>query len=111
LRPTEEYAKKLGSWAKDTDADKELRAKIGFAAHDKKESCSPQYVTVGWTDCGCGAGFEPGIVLDPFMGAGTTALVARKSGRDYIGIELNQEYKEMAENRIKKETEKMALFA
>ncbi|MDR1056469.1 MAG: site-specific DNA-methyltransferase [Prevotellaceae bacterium] len=44
---------------------------------------------------------EDGIVLDPFMGAGTTAVVAKKLNRNFIGIELNQEYCEMAEQRLK----------
>lgn len=43
---------------------------------------------------------KDGIVLDPFMGAGTTAVVAKKLGRDYIGIELNPEYIKIAEKRI-----------
>ena len=43
---------------------------------------------------------EGGIVLDPFLGAGTTALVALKAGRDFVGIELNAEYVAMAEKRI-----------
>lgn len=43
---------------------------------------------------------EGGVVLDPFMGSGTTALVARGIGRDYIGIELNPEYKAIAERRL-----------
>jgi len=47
---------------------------------------------------GCPKG---GIVLDPFMGSGTTGLVARKLGRNYIGIELNKEYIELAEKRLK----------
>lgn len=42
------------------------------------------------------------IVLDPFMGSGTTALSAINLGRDYIGIDLSPEYCEMAEERIKK---------
>ena len=46
---------------------------------------------------GCPQG---GVVLDPFMGAGTTALVALKAGRQFIGIELNSEYVKMAEARI-----------
>jgi site-specific DNA-methyltransferase (adenine-specific) len=58
--------------------------------------------TKGWTDCKCEDKnkYEPGIVLDPFMGAGTTAVVAKKLGRNYIGIELKHEYIEMAQNRI-----------
>ena len=46
---------------------------------------------------------DGGIVLDPFMGAGTTALVARKLGRNYVGIELNPQYVKIAEDRLKKQ--------
>lgn len=38
--------------------------------------------------------------MDIFMGSGTTAVVARKLNRNYIGIELNHEYIKIAENRI-----------
>lgn len=45
-----------------------------------------------------------GIVLDPFFGAGTTGLVARKLGRNFIGIELNESYiNDIAIPRLKKE--------
>jgi DNA modification methylase len=40
------------------------------------------------------------VVLDPFLGSGTTAAVAKKLGRNYIGIELNPEYVRLAEQRI-----------
>lgn len=44
---------------------------------------------------------EGGIVLDPFMGSGTTGIVAKQNGRNYIGIELNEQYiKEIAEPRL-----------
>lgn len=43
---------------------------------------------------------EGGIVLDPFMGSGSTAIAALKNSRNYLGIELNPTYKTMAENRI-----------
>jgi DNA modification methylase len=56
----------------------------------------------GYTDCGCAAGFEPGVVLDPFMGSGTTAAVALKLERSFVGIELNPEYIRMAKRRITK---------
>jgi len=47
------------------------------------------------------AGSRPGdIVFDPFMGAGTTALIAAGYGRRYLEIELNPEYVAMAETRI-----------
>jgi len=48
---------------------------------------------------GCPIG---GVVLDIFMGSGTTGVVAKKLGRNYIGIELNEKYVEMAEKRIAK---------
>ena len=47
------------------------------------------------------AGCPPeGVVLDPFLGSGTTAAVAKQLGRHYIGIELNPEYCTLAEKRI-----------
>lgn len=47
------------------------------------------------------AGSRPGdLVLDPFMGAGTTALVAQKLGRQYLGIEINPEYIRLANERL-----------
>jgi site-specific DNA-methyltransferase (adenine-specific) len=55
---------------------------------------------VGYTDCGCNAGFSSGIVLDPFSGAGTSLLVAKQLGRSYLGIDLNPKYIEMAIKRI-----------
>ena len=50
--------------------------------------------------CMCSADGVPGVVLDPFMGTGTTALAAEKHGRDWIGIELNLAYAEMSMERI-----------
>jgi len=44
-----------------------------------------------------------GIVLDPFMGSGTTALVAKKLGRNYLGIELNPAYIKIANKRLAQE--------
>ena len=43
---------------------------------------------------------EGGIVLDPFMGSGTTGMVASQMGRHFVGIELNPEYTELAYKRI-----------
>lgn len=41
-----------------------------------------------------------GIVLDPFLGSGTTSVVAKKLGRHYCGIEINEEYAMLAEKRL-----------
>ena len=42
-----------------------------------------------------------GVVLDPFMGSGSTGMAAKDEGFDFIGIEKEQEYFEIAESRIK----------
>lgn len=59
----------------------------------------PEDLVAPMIKAGCPRG---GVVLDPFMGAGTTGVVAKKLNRKYVGIELNKEYVAMAETRIKK---------
>ena len=51
--------------------------------------------------CECNAGFASGVVLDPFMGSGTTGLAALKLNRKFIGIEINPVYVKIAEKRLK----------
>lgn len=43
---------------------------------------------------------ENGIVLDPFSGSGTTLLASKNEGKNYIGIELNEEYIKIANKRL-----------
>jgi DNA modification methylase len=50
--------------------------------------------------CTCRAGFRPGLVLDPFIGSGTTAVVAERLGRDWLGIELNPDFVAIAQRRL-----------
>jgi DNA modification methylase len=50
--------------------------------------------------CDCQAPSEPGLVCDPFIGSGTTAVAAEKLGRDWMGIELNPEFAAAARSRI-----------
>ena len=53
---------------------------------------------------------EGGVVLDPFMGSGTTGLAALKLGRRYIGIELNENYIDIANKRLATERQQLKLF-
>ena len=50
--------------------------------------------------CACNAPTVKGVVLDPFFGAGTVGLVAEVLGRDWIGIEISPEYRDLASNRL-----------
>lgn len=60
----------------------------------------PEDLIVDCIKAGCP---EDGVVLDPFMGAGTTALVSSKLNRNFIGFELNAEYIEIAKKRLQNE--------
>ena len=55
---------------------------------------------LGWFSCACKAGFKTGTVLDPFVGSGTTLLMAQKLGLNGIGIELNPEYVKLIKKRL-----------
>lgn len=54
----------------------------------------------GLERCDCFAPSRPGVVLDPFFGTGTVGKVAARLGRDWLGIELNPAYVEMAKQRL-----------
>ena len=51
------------------------------------------------------------VVLDPFIGSGTTAVAAKKLGKNYIGIEANEKYVKIAEKRLKELDERPELFS
>jgi hypothetical protein len=53
---------------------------------------------------------SPGdLILDPFLGGGTAAVVAEQTGRRWIGCEINPEYADLAEKRIARERERIPL--
>lgn len=63
-------------------------------------SVSAEPVTVGWEpSCDCEPERRPCVVMDPFLGSGTTAVVARNMGLHCVGIELSEEYAAMISER------------
>lgn len=51
--------------------------------------------------CGCpDRAWHPGVVLDPFFGAGTVGIVAEQLGRRWVGIELSRQFADLAEQRL-----------
>ena len=57
--------------------------------------------TLGWKpSCAHNLAPVPGVVLDPFLGSGTTAKVAQSLGRNWLGIELNESYGKLQDNRV-----------
>jgi DNA modification methylase len=87
-------ANKRDVWSVCTKAEKESH----FAVF-------PDTLIVDCIKAGCP---ENGVVLDPFIGSGTTAVVARKLGRNYIGFELNPKYVKICNRKIYKE---LGMFA
>lgn len=77
-------------------------SRCGQPWHRALERTDGRLLAVGELEptCMCGADGVPGVVLDPFMGTGTTALAAEKHGRDWLGIELNPSYIEMSMERL-----------
>ena len=51
-----------------------------------------------------------GVVLDPFLGSGTTAIACERINRCWIGIEISEQYAEIAAKRIERETQQLKLF-
>lgn len=60
----------------------------------------PDKIPFDFINCFCP---EKGVVLDPFVGSGSTAVMATVLGRKYIGIDISKEYCELAEERILKD--------
>ncbi len=78
-------------------SDDEVTGQVGF-----KDDGSYRRVFKGWQPgCDCNAGEPiPCVVLDPFMGSGTVAVVARNLNRSSIGCELNPEYVRIIKKRL-----------
>lgn len=107
------YAKKENGGHRDNSGgfDSEMVMKDGVVVRNKRDVWSVQvrpnkeahfatYPQMLIQPCILAGSPQGGVILDPFMGSGTTGIVARKLGRKYVGIELNPEYQKMAERRI-----------
>jgi site-specific DNA-methyltransferase (adenine-specific) len=66
----------------------------------KHPAVFPDQIPVDFIDCFCP---PKGIVLDPFVGSGSTLVAAKKLGRNYIGIDISKEYCNLTEERLKKD--------
>jgi DNA modification methylase len=97
---TEHGKSKIGPYAQQTGN--------GEGTHDIRHGVYADTRTIGWkASCNCSSHFPPPptyvvpcVVLDPFMGSGTTGAVALAMGRNFIGTELNPDYVQIAKKRI-----------
>jgi site-specific DNA-methyltransferase (adenine-specific) len=64
----------------------------------KHPATFPDKIPIDFVQCFCP---PKGVVLDPFIGCGSTAVAAKRLGRNYIGIDISKEYCELTEERIK----------
>lgn len=64
----------------------------------KHPATFPDKIPYDFIQCFCP---EDGVVLDPFVGCGSTAVMAKKLGRKYVGIDISQEYCNLSEERLK----------
>jgi DNA modification methylase len=84
------------------------RMKVGQSASESMPSDYAPPKTIGWApSCDHDREPVPCTVLDPFMGSGTTAHVARRLGRHSIGVELNPDYAALCARRL----QQLSLFA
>jgi hypothetical protein len=88
------------SWH-DHSADKEkgmMQSSPALNLQENENGEKYQRIDKGYTDCGCNAGFRPGIVLDPFFGSGTVGVVAERLNRRWVGLDLG--YQDLQRERL-----------
>lgn len=72
----------------------------GSKLKHKHPATFPEMMPYDFIECFCP---NDGVVLDPFNGSGTTCVAAKSLGRNYIGIDISEEYCEIARERVEKE--------
>lgn len=87
----EEYGMRHNVWVTNTAGQEQTAKKYGHPAMFS-ESFAHDHI-VSWSN-------EGDLIFDPFMGSGTSGAVAKRLGRRYIGMEINEVYYEIAKNRI-----------
>jgi len=90
---TKEYRKRGNVWRINVGFNKSTKDAIAFEHPATFPEALARDHILTWSD-------EKDVVLDPFSGSGTTAKMAKHTGRRYIGIEVNPEYCEIAEKRL-----------
>jgi DNA modification methylase len=93
--------KEYGDWKADRKTNLSVgnSQDAGLRNKEFKQYIAPEFV--GWEPgCECESNPIPCWVLDPFCGAGTTGVVSSSLGRNFIGIEIKEEYVDLAANRI-----------
>lgn len=72
----------------------------GSKLKSKHPAVFPNLLALDFIECFCP---KDGLVCDPYSGSGTTAVAAKSSNRRYIGIDINQEYVDIANQRLEEE--------
>lgn len=84
-----------------------LRASRGSGADYEHPTQKPEEIIARLIEC---SSKEGDTVLDPFLGSGTTAVVAEKMGRNWIGCEIEPQYQAVAQSRLDAERSQGRLF-
>jgi site-specific DNA-methyltransferase (adenine-specific) len=95
-RSIKEYGQRLNVW--DLPAVASNKERTGHPAQFPEQLAHDHIIS--WSNPG-------DVVLDPFMGSGTTAVACIRTGRNYIGFEISPEYCGIAKNRIDAEVDKL----
>lgn len=95
------YRGQYHKWPKTRPTDVIFAPRTGNEFHPTEKPVQLMWTVVSWT---------AGIVLDPFMGSGTTLVACAKLGRKGIGIEIDPDYFEIACERVRKAYEQPDMF-